>query len=113
MKMDPFIRRLVERMLDPTKPLSRNRHFHTFATPEGKRASRISKRLLALERDIAACVAAGGLPTAVRLDDGRGVVQVEVRLGSLRAAHRATLDDAEFELLCRFPGVRQTLMTPE
>lgn len=113
MKMDPFIHRLVERMLDPTKPLSRNRHFHTFATPEGKRASRISKRLIALERDIATCVAEGGLPTAVRLDDGRGAVQVEVRLGSLRAAHCATLDDAEFELLCRLPGVRQMLTTPE
>jgi hypothetical protein len=113
MKMDPFIRRLVERMLDPSRPLSRNRHFHTFATPEGKRASRISRRLLALQKDIAACVAQGGAPLAVRVDDGGGAVRVEVRLERIRTAHRATLDDAEFELLCRLPGVRQTLLTRE
>ena len=113
MKMDPFVRRLVERMLDPSKPLSRNRHFHTLATPEGKRALRISRRLWALERDIALCVAEGGSSQAIRIDDGRGEVQVEVRLSRMKASHHARLESTEFELLCRLPGVRQALITPE
>ena len=39
--MDPFVRRLVERLQDPEQPLSRNRHFHTFDSPEGRTALRV------------------------------------------------------------------------
>src|SRR5438045_1366398 len=37
--MDPFVRRLVQRMSDPKRPLSRNKHFHTFESPEGRAAT--------------------------------------------------------------------------
>ena len=43
--MDAFVRRLVERLLEPSEPLSRNRHFHTFETPEGRRALKLARRL--------------------------------------------------------------------
>jgi hypothetical protein len=105
MKMDPFIRRLVERMLDPARPLSRNRHFHTFASPEGRRALRIARRLLALDRDLAACSGA----EALLIEQGDGEVRVEVRLERLRSAHRARLTTQEFELLRGLPGTRQAL----
>jgi len=112
MKMDPFVRRLVERMLDPSSPLSRNRHFHTFATPEGRRALRLVGRIRSLERDIAACLAEGGSPQAVSAKGAGGEVQVEVRLDRIKTAHRAKLDRAEFELLCRLPGARQAFVKP-
>lgn len=104
--MDPFVRRLVERLLDPSRPLSRNRHFHTFETPEGQRALRISRRLAALKRDIAACLAEGGSCRAAHLASasGRGPMQVEVRLEHPMVKRRAILDASEFELLCRLPG---------
>ena len=64
-RMDPFVRRLVQRLHDPKRPLSRNRHFHTFATPEGQRALRTSRRLRSLQRDILACQASGR-PATIR-----------------------------------------------
>ena len=62
--MDPFVRRLVERLNDPARPLSRNRHFHTFDNPDGQQALRIARRLHALRQDIEKCLREGGRPIA-------------------------------------------------
>jgi hypothetical protein len=108
--MDPFVRRLVERLLDASKPLSRNRHFHTFETPEGKRALRIWKRLLALQRDISLVRSTGGASRVMsqRIEE-TGDIKVELKIGHLKTARTTLLDGAEFELLCQLPGVREAL----
>jgi len=106
--MDPFVRRLVERLFDPAQPLSRNRHFHTFDNAEGRRALRISRRLKALQRDIEACHRAGG-SARVRHGEQDGEVTVEVRLERLKTSRVTVLDAIEFELLCRLNGVREAL----
>lgn len=99
--MDPFVRRLVERLFDDTQPLSRNRHFHTFETPEGKKALRISKRLKALQKEIAEVRAEGGSSHVTTTRDDSGEVRVEVRLDRLRSSHVTLLDEGEYELLRR------------
>ena len=99
--MDPFVRRLVERLFDPAQPLSRNRHFHTFDNPEGRRALRISRRLKALQRDIEACQRAGGSAKVRHGEDQAGEMIVEVRLEQLKTSRVTVLDQVEFELLCR------------
>jgi hypothetical protein len=111
--MDPFIHRLIERLLDDSHPLSRNRHFHTFATPEGKRALRLSRRLKALAHDIGRCAGDGGVWSITREADQAGEIKVELRLLRLKTSRVTTLDPAEFELLCRLPGVREALATQE
>ena len=107
--MDPFVRKLVLRLFDEGAPLSRNRHFHTFESPEGKQAMRISRRLRALQLDIAKCKQAGGESRVVATRDGEGVVKVEIRLENLRSRRLTTLDEMEFELLRALPGVREAL----
>ena len=99
--MDPFVRKLVVRLFDEGQPLSRNRHFHTFETDEGKRAMRISKRLRALQRDIVQARGEGSEPRVHRATDENGVVKVEISLVHLKARRVTTLDEAEFELLGR------------
>ena len=98
--MDPFVRKLVERLADPKRPLSRNRHFHTFESPEGKAAMKIFKRLTALRRDIDACEKAGGT-TEVKKHENEGKVQVLVTLERIRSRRTVTLDEAELDLLQR------------
>lgn len=107
--MDPFVRRLVERLFDPAAGLSRNKHFHTFDNAEGRQALRISKRLRALANDIAACHAAGGRASASKAPQGRGKVRVELEAVHLKAKRETLLDDAEFELLLALPDVRRAL----
>lgn len=107
--MDPFVRKLVLRLFDEGAPLSRNRHFHTFETPEGKQAMRISRRLRALQRDIAQCREAGGQSYVVATKDEGGAVKVEIHLQHLKTTRLTLLDEAEFELLGQLPGVREAL----
>ena len=107
--MDPFVRKLVLRLFDEGAPLSRNRHFHTFESPEGKQAMRISRRLKALQIDIAKCRKAGGDSRVVATRDGAGVVKVEIRLEHLRSTRLTILDEVEFELLRTLPGVSELL----
>lgn len=96
--MDPFVRKLVERLFDEGAPLSRNRHFHTFESEEGKRALRVSKRLTALARDIKASRAVGREPSITRAG---GEVKIEVVLDQVKSKRQTTLEPAEFELLQR------------
>lgn len=99
--MDPFVRKLILRLLDEGRPLSRNRHFHTFESPEGKRAMRISRRLRALQKDIALCRGEGGEPVVRRETTDEGEVRVEIALQHLKSRRLTTLDEGEFELLSR------------
>ena len=99
--MDPFVRKLVERLADPKRPLSRNRHFHTFESPEGKAAMKIFKRLSALRRDIDACTHAGGSFEVKKHEDLEGKVQVQVTLERIKSRRTVTLEEAELDLLQR------------
>ncbi|MGA9524574.1 MAG: hypothetical protein WBV82_24165 [Myxococcaceae bacterium] len=107
--MDPFVRRLVERLLDPSRPLSRNRHFHTFETPEGKLALRVSRRLRALHHDLLSCREEGGAAGFVRQALEEGVHRVEIRLERVAGRRISLLHPAEFELLLALPGVSDVL----
>jgi hypothetical protein len=107
--MDPFVRRLVERLNDPSRPLSRNRHFHTFETKEGQQALKTSRRLLGLQRDILTSVREGSRPTVQRTTNAAGEVEVEVAFERVKGKRISRLQDAEFELLLALPGVGEAL----
>lgn len=96
--MDPFVRRLVQRMSDPKRPLSRNKHFHTFDSPEGRAALKIFKRLTALKRDMGECEKAGGT-YSVKKHQADGKVRVEITLERLRSRRTVTLEPVELDLL--------------
>ena len=111
--MDPFVRRLVERLHAPGTPLSRNRHFHTFETPEGRAALRTSRRLRSLARDILTCHAEGGrvgcTPGGL---DAVGEVKVQLTLERLSGRRTSLLSRDEYELLRALPGVAPALSGP-
>lgn len=107
--MDPFVRRLIERLHDPSRPLSRNRHFHTFETPEGRAALRTSRRLKSLQRDILACAGEGGRARFVRTPVDEGGFRVELSLERIQGRRVSMLAEAEFELLTQLPGVADAL----
>ncbi len=108
--MDPFVRRLVERLHDPRSQLSRNRHFHAFENPQGRAALKISKRLKALQADIAKCRAEGSQSVARARKDADGKVRMEIELRRLHARRVTQLEEAEFELLCALPGVSDAVI---
>jgi hypothetical protein len=107
--MDPFVRRLVERLHDPTRPLSRNRHFHTFDTPEGRSALKVSRRLKSLQRDIMACHKEGRPARFSRQLGVDGETRIELLMERIQGRRVSMLQDAEFELLAQLPGVREAL----
>ncbi len=109
--MDAFVRRLVRRLNDDTRPLSRNRHFHTFDNDEGRKALRISRRLLSLRKDILACRAAGE-PVRAEAQVGAGETKIEILLERLKGRRTAVLTDAEYALLLELPGVKEALASP-
>lgn len=88
--MHAFIYRLVERLTQDGPPLSRNRHFHTFETPEGKKALRIARRLRSVAEDLDR--AAG--PPQIR-EGARVRLEIPLRDGS----RVAWLSPAEWSLL--------------
>jgi hypothetical protein len=101
--MDAFVRRLVERLADPKRPLSRNRHFHTFESPEGRAAMKIFKRLKALKRDMDACEQAGG-SCSIKTEGEADKVRVEITLQRIRSRRTVILEEAELDLLQRISG---------
>lgn len=107
--MDPFVRRLVERLHDPARPLSRNRHFHTFDTPEGRSALKVSRRLKSLQRDIMACHQEGSRARFLRQVGTDGQTRIELHMERIQGRRVSLLQDAEFELLAQLPGVREAL----
>ncbi|MBZ4419023.1 hypothetical protein [Myxococcus sp. RHSTA-1-4] len=107
--MDPFVRRLVERLHDPSKPLSRNRHFHTFDTPEGRMALKVFRRLRSLRNDILACQAEGRRARISRHVNPAGEYRIELHMERVSGRRVSMLQTAEFELLTALPGVRDAL----
>jgi len=110
--MDPFVHRLIQRLHHPSRPLSRNRHFATFDTPEGRVALRTSRRLRSLQKDILQCHGEGGQVRFTRKEgeDGREAEhQVELTLQRVQGRRVSMLANAEFELLRELPGVREAL----
>jgi hypothetical protein len=107
--MDPFVRRLVERLHDPSRPLSRNRHFHTFDTPEGRSALKVSRRLKSLQKDILALQQEGRRARFFRHVSPEGEHRIELLFERLHGRRVSHLQDAEFELLAQLPGVREAL----
>ena len=106
--MDSFVRRLVERLLEPSLPLSRNRHFHTFETPEGRRALTVARRLRGLARDVRKCLDRG-IPPEVRQEGTEGDLRVELRFDELAGRRTAFLTGEEYALLLRVPGMPEAL----
>jgi hypothetical protein len=107
--MDAFVRRLIERLHDPSQPLSRNRHFHTFASPEGRRALATSRRLKSLQRDILACARQGQPATVEHRLDAAGEVEIQLQFAAILGKRSSRLRGAEFELLRALPGVVEAL----
>lgn len=107
--MDPFVRRLVERLHDPSRPLSRNRHFHTFDTPEGRSALKVSRRLKSLQKDILSCQQEGQRARFFRHVNAEGENRIELHFERVQGRRVSHLKDAEFELLAQLPGVRDAL----
>ena len=106
--MDSFVRRLVERLLEPSLPLSRNRHFHTFETPEGKRALTLARRLRGLARDIRRSLERGTRPQVCE-EGTEGDLRVELRFDDLAGRRTAFLTGEEYALLRRLPGMAEAL----
>lgn len=104
--MDPFVRRLIERLHEPGAPLSRNKHFHAFDNPLGKKALQVSKRLRALERDLATLAAAGHRAVATRVAGPGDEPAIELTLDftELKGSRRARLSEDELEILSAMPG---------
>jgi hypothetical protein len=97
--MADFVTLAVQRLRqDPG--FSRNRYFHALSSPEGRRASRTHRHLRALERDLAA-----GLAASVSRDADRFRLEIRGR----RSLRTAWLTPAEFRLLCTSPAVRAAL----
>jgi hypothetical protein len=106
--MDPFVRRLIQRLHHPNQPLSRNRHFHTFDTPEGRLALKTSRRLKSLQNDLVACAREGKKAWLRRIED-RDAPWVELRIERTSGSRVALLHQSEFELLCELPGLAEIL----
>ncbi len=107
--MDSFVRRLVERLVAEGRPLSRNRHFHTFDTPEGRTALRTARRLRALQRDVSRCLAEGGSVELHARPGHTAARALELCISRRVGTHRAFLSRDELQLLRGLPGLGEAL----
>ena len=110
--MREFLYRLVERLHDEARPLSRNKHFHAFepAPGETRRALRIDRHLRDLEKHLAALMDRGERPR-VRALEGGGV-QLVLRHPTLAVVRTATLSREEVRLLAEHPAGAWALGEP-
>lgn len=99
--MRAFLFRLVERLHDPARPLSRNRHFHVFSGG-ARKALRIDKHLRDLELQLVR-LRDKNLRPEVRLVDGGKTVLVLSEPGRL-LVRTATLCREEVALLRQHPA---------
>lgn len=99
--MRDFLYRLVERLHDQERPLSRNKHFHVF-TGGARKALRVDRHLRDLERQLAALQEAGAPPRVWYLDDGGARLVLEEPKRAL--VRTATLTREEVALLRRHPA---------
>ncbi len=102
--MHAFVYRLVERLTSEGPGLSRNRHFHTFTSPEGQQALRLARQLRSIARDIAASSEA---PRYAVDDETGGKVRLEIPI--VAGTRTAILEPPAWELLRRMPAVRSAL----
>jgi hypothetical protein len=96
-----FLYRLVQRLHEEARPLSRNKHFHAF-TGESGRALRIDRHLRDLEIHLEALRRRGERPR-VRALPGGGV-QLVLKHPTLGVVRTASLCAEEALLLMRHPA---------
>ena len=97
--VEDFVERVVWRLREE-RGFSRNRHFLTLSSPEGKRALRIHRQLRSIERDLSRASSA----TVDRAAD-----RVRLTLRSKSGWRTSWLTQAEFRILCSNPIVRAAL----
>lgn len=103
--MQDYLKRLVVWINEGGQSLSRNRHFHTFATPLGRKALKLSRQLRALARDVVAQAAQGGTLRVEELGEGASL-RICLHLDRLKSRRTVYLSPAEWELLLRNEPVR-------
>ena len=108
--MREFLYRLVQRLHEEARPLSRNKHFHAFVG-EAQKALRIDRHLRDLEAHLEKLQARGERPR-VRALRGGGV-QLVMRHPTLSVVRTATLNAEEAALLARHPAGAWALGEPE
>jgi hypothetical protein len=99
--MREFIYRLVQRLQEEARPLSRNKHFHAFAG-EARRALSIDRHLRDLARHLELLRSRGERPRVRPLPDG--AVQLVLHHPTLTVVRTATLSAEEVQLLLRTPA---------
>ncbi len=107
--MREFLYKLVQRLHEEARPLSRNKHFHAF-TGETRRALRIDRHLRDLEAFLSLLRDRGERPR-VRALPGGGV-QLVLRHPGLQVVRTATLSAEEAGLLARHPAGAWALGEP-
>lgn len=104
--MREFLYKLLSRLHDEARPLSRNKHFHTFAGNAGA-ALRIDRHLRDLERHLSLLKDRGERPRVRALAGGS--VQMVLRHPRLALVRTATLAPEEVALLRQHPAGRWAL----
>jgi hypothetical protein len=98
-----FVERVVLRLRDDSG-FSRNRHFATFASPEGRRALRIHRHFRSIERDLR-----DGFEASV----GRDAERVRITLVGKRGRRTSWLTPGEFRLLCAASPLAREALAPQ
>lgn len=104
--MREFLYRLVRRLQEEARPLSRNKHFHTFSGEAGS-ALRIDRHLRDLEQHLALLHERGDRPRVRSLQGGG--VQMVLPHPTLAVVRTATLNADEVALLRQHPAGRWAL----
>jgi hypothetical protein len=99
--MREFLYRLVQRLHDEARPLSRNKHFHAF-DKDTRRALRIDRHLRDLEMHLEKLRERGQRPRVRSLPDGG--VQMVLAHPTLSVVRTATLSAEEVALLALHPA---------
>jgi len=107
--MHDYVRRLVVRIGERGRPMSRNRHFHTFATPLGRRALKLSRHLHSIAHDIVTQARIGGRIVVEKIGGEKPGVRLSMELDHVKARHTAYLTRSEWELLLEDESVREAL----
>jgi hypothetical protein len=97
--MRDFVYRLVRRLHDEARPLSRNKHFHAFRDGDTRRALRIDRHLRDLEAHLEELRERGERPRVRELPDGG--IQLVLRDPGLAVVRTATLNAEEARLLAQ------------
>ncbi|HEY3448855.1 MAG TPA: hypothetical protein VGK67_21020 [Myxococcales bacterium] len=110
--MHDFVRKLVARIGESGRPLSRNKHFHTFETPLGRQALKVSRRLRSLSKDILVQTKEGGTLRVEHQSDQAGKLRIVLHFARVKARRTVYLSQGEWELLLQEPGVREIVERP-